>query len=133
LVLAFLALPLVVLGLRCFGLRRVQARLQQGLSRPLRSDDQRTGLDQARATAHLVQVAARHGFFRPTCLAQSLVLWWLLRRQELAGELRIGVKPEPDRLEAHAWVEFQGLALNDNEDVSQRFAPFPREISPRTA
>jgi hypothetical protein len=133
LVQAFLALPLVALGLRCFGLRRLQANLQRGPAMPLGSDYRRTDLDRARATARLVQVAARHGPFRPTCLPQSLVLWWLLRRQRLAGELHIGVRPEPNRLEAHAWVEFQGLVLNDSENVARRFAPFPREIRPRTA
>jgi hypothetical protein len=130
---AFLGLPLVALLLRCFGLRRVQARLQQGPAKHLGSDDRRTGLDRARATARLVQVAARHGLFRPTCLPQSLVLWWLLRRQRLTGKLHIGVRPEPNRLEAHAWVEFQGLVLNDSEDVARRFAPFPREIRPWAA
>jgi hypothetical protein len=130
---AFLALPLVALGLRCFGLRRLQARLQQGPAMRLGSDNRRTNLDRARATARLVQVAARHDPFLPTCLPQSLVLWWLVRRQGLAGELRIGVRPGPSRLEAHAWVEFQGLVLSDSEDVARRFAPFPREIRPRTA
>ena len=100
---------------------------------PLGSDERRTDLDRARATARLVQAAARYGLFRPTCLPQSLVLWWLLRRQGLAGELRIGVRPEPSRLEAHAWVEFQGQPLNDGADVARRFAPFPREIIPPAA
>lgn len=133
LVQASLALPLVALGLRCFGLRRLQARLQQGPPILLRSDDRRTDLDRAWATARLVQAAARYGLFRLNCLPQSLVLWWLLRRQGLPGELHIGVRPEPSRLEAHAWVELQGLVLNDSEDVARRFAPFPREIRPRTA
>ena len=100
---------------------------------PLGSDERRTDLDRARATARLVQAAARYGLFRPTCLPQSLVLCWLLRRQGLAGELRIGVRPEPSRLEAHAWVEFQGRPLNDGADVARRFAPFPREIIPPAA
>jgi hypothetical protein len=130
---AFLALPLVALGLRCWGFRRLQTRLQQVPPESPRSDDRRADLDQARVTARLVQVAARYGLFRPTCLPQSLALWWLLRRQGLGGELRIGVRPEPSRLEAHAWVEFQGHALNDGADVAQRFAPFPREIMPPAA
>ena len=118
---AFLALPLVALGLRCWGFRRLQARLNQRVARAPHSSVLVAELDQARATARLVQAAARYGLFRPTCLPQSLVLWWLLRRQGLAADLRIGVKPEPNRLEAHAWVEFQGQALNDGADVARRF------------
>ena len=127
---AFLALPLVALGLRCWGLRRLHARLNQGLALAPHSSALKSDLDQARATARLVQAAARYGLFRPTCLPRSLVLWWLLRRQGLAGELRIGVKPEASRLEAHAWVEFQGAVLNDSADVHLRFAPFKEEIIP---
>jgi hypothetical protein len=125
---AFLALPLVALGLRCWGFRRLQARLTQGAARALHSSALKSDLDQARATARLVQAAARYVLFRPSCLPQSLVLWWLLRRQGLAGELRIGVNPLEGRLEAHAWVEFQGHILNDCEDVHLRFAPFPGSI-----
>jgi hypothetical protein len=131
---AFLAFPLVVLGLRCFGLRRLQARLPQGPVRTTSSGDGQAGWDQARATARLVEVAARYCLFQPTCLRRSLVLWWLLRRQGLAAKLHIGVNlPEQNRLEAHAWVEYQGQVVNDSEDVSRRFAPFPREILPQPA
>jgi hypothetical protein len=131
LVQAFLALPLVSLGLRWFGLCWFQAMLQQFLPKTSCEDERGADLDQARATARLVRAAARYVFFRPTCLPQSIVLWWLLRRQGLGGDLRIGVKPEPSYLEAHAWVEFQGQPLNDSADVAWRFAPFPLEASPR--
>lgn len=127
---AFLALPLVALGLRWWGFGRIQARLHQGAALARHSSALKSDLDQARATARLVTAAARYSPFRPTCLPQSLVLWWLLRRQGLAGELRIGVRPEPGRLEAHAWVEFQGQPLNDGADVARRFAPFPQIIPP---
>jgi hypothetical protein len=127
---ALLALPLVALGLRCWGFRRLQARLNQGAALALQSPAIKSDMDQARATARMVRTAACHNLFRPTCLPQSLVLWWLLRRQGLAGELHIGVRPEASRLEAHAWVEFQGQPLNDGADVGRRFAPFSREIIP---
>jgi len=131
LVQAFLALPLVALGLRCWGFRRLQAGLQQVPPESPRSDDRRADLDQARVTARLVQVAARYGLFRPTCLPQSLALWWLLRRQGIGADLRIGVTPKEGRLEAHAWVEFMGVALNDQDDVHERFAPFHAAITPK--
>ncbi len=56
-------------------------------------------------------------------LAQTRV-WWLLRRQGVASELRIGVRKEQGRFEAHAWVEREGVALNDGSDVNVRFAAF---------
>jgi hypothetical protein len=34
-------------------------------------------------------------------------------------------------LEAHAWVEFHGVILNDSQDVHLRFPPFNRAIIPQ--
>ncbi len=35
-----------------------------------------------------------------------------------------GVRKEQGRFEAHAWVEREGVALNDGSDVNVRFAAF---------
>ena len=129
---AFLALPLVALGVRGFGLRPIQAILVN--PRPLDhnpdEDSQELLLPRACAIARIVAIAARHGLWRPKCLTQSLVLWWFLRRRKIDGDLRIGVQPKGDRLEAHAWVTFQGVVLNDGDDVHLRFAPFAKPIIP---
>jgi hypothetical protein len=73
-----------------------------------------------------VRLAAFYGPYRANCLEQSLVIWWILRRQGLGCELRIGVRKQGSHFEAHAWVECQGVALNEENDVYQRFAPFNR-------
>jgi hypothetical protein len=128
---AVLALPLVALGVRGFGLRPVQTIMAN--LHPLEPTlDEDTGrlLLRAYAMARMVKIAARYGFWRPKCLAQSLVLWWFLRRRKIGADLRIGVQPEGDRLEAHAWVTFQGVVLNDADDVHLRFAPFTKPIIP---
>lgn len=83
----------------------------------------------AQATARMVEVAARHNPFRLLCLPRSLALWWLLRRQGIGADLRIGVTPNERGLEAHAWVEYKGVALNDQDDVHERFAPFDAAIT----
>ena len=61
---------------------------------------------------------------------QSLALWWLLRRQGIASDLRLGMRKDASRFEAHAWVEYLGRVLNDRNDVHRRFAPFDRAIVP---
>ena len=129
---AFLALPLVALGVRGFGLRPIHAILANPhpLEPTLDEDTGRLLLLRACAIARILKIAARHGLWRPKCLTQSLVLWWFLRRQKIDGDLRIGVQPKGGRLEAHAWVTFQGVVLNDADDVHQRFAPFAKPIIP---
>ena len=58
-----------------------------------------------------------------TCLSRSLALCWFLRRQGVAAEVQLGVRPRPGGLEAHAWVVWQGAVLNDSPDVAQRYTP----------
>ena len=124
--------PLMGLGLRCLGFRRWQAVLARFTppARSCRTHDpvQREG--QVRRLAALVQTALRWTPASPTCLHRSLTLWWLLRCRGIDGELRIGVRKVGDRLVAHAWVEFQGVVLNDREDVTVVYTPFDRAIEP---
>ena len=60
---------------------------------------------------------------RALCLEQSLVLYYLLRRQGVDVKYQQGVQPHP--FQAHAWVEYQGEPLNDVEEHAQRFTRFP--------
>lgn len=51
------------------------------------------------------------GPWRPTCLANALVLYRLLREQGDPAELVIGLPVEAITHEAHAWVELNGEDL----------------------
>jgi hypothetical protein len=83
---------------------------------------------EARAIAEIVALAARHTPFRTTCLPRSLALRCLLQRRGIESELRIGVRKSADALEAHAWIEHRGEPLIDDEAITQRFAPFERQV-----
>jgi hypothetical protein len=105
------------------GFRRCQAvlaRLPRGRVRSW-TDDEACAC--AARTARLVALAARHGPTRSACLAQTLVLWALLRRRGIDAELRIGVAKTAARLDAHAWVEVRGRAVSGDGDVPGRFRP----------
>ena len=60
------------------------------------------------------------------CLARALTTQVIMGRYGLSGQLRIGVaKTERGKLEAHAWVEYQGrVAIGNLQDLS-RFIPLP--------
>lgn len=73
--------------------------------------------------AELVEVAARHHVLRPTCLRKALVLYALLAGKGIPAALVLGVARPPSGVEAHAWVEVQGIRLGSHE--SERFAPLP--------
>ena len=119
-------LPLFWLGLRLAGLQRFQAWLDRS---PVA---QRTPLTQPEAAALGVAVnrAANHILGPANCLTRSLLLRWLLRRFGTASDLRIGVCFEQGKLAAHAWVEKDGIPVNDRPEVVARFAAFDQPVAP---
>ena len=119
-------LPLFWLGLRLAGLRRFQAWLDRS---PVA---QRTPLTRAEAAALGVAVnrAANHLLGPASCLTRSLLLRWLLRRYSTASDLRIGVCFEEGKLAAHAWVEIDGIPVNDCPEAVARFASFEQPVAP---
>jgi hypothetical protein len=123
-------LPLVSLSLRWRGFRATQSSLQQLLSM---ADSERGSAPlperAAPLTAHLVNSADRHGWIHSSCLAKSLTLWWLLERQGIESHLRIGIRKENEMFEAHAWVERDGIALNEPEEHHRHYAAFDTALS----
>ena len=130
LVQAFLALPLMGLGLRLLGVRRLQTLLSNCPLRQPGGALEEKIFPVAQRQARYVEVAARYGLYRATCLPRSLALWWLLRCHGLEANLRIGVKLVDKGLAAHAWVELQGQPLNEVPDVHQHFSAFAQAIAP---
>jgi hypothetical protein len=113
-------MPLFWLGLRVFGLPRFQAQLQRGKA----IDGQSMSLSDIQTLGELVNIAARHTLGPRTCLTRSLLLGWLLRRRGVESQLRIGVRLTKGVLDAHAWVECDGIPVNDQPDVGTQFASF---------
>src|SRR5882762_5058315 len=106
---AMLLLPLVSLSLRWRGFRATQTMLERLTSNGSGGDDSPEITKRAARTAHMVSVADQCGLLRFSCLAKSLTLWWLLQRQGIAADLRIGIKKEKETFTAHAWVERNGM------------------------
>lgn len=124
-------LPAVALALRMRGLRWVQARLRLGEPTP------GTGVGDvglARRIAWCVYAGAAHGPWPANCLQRSVVTLWYLKRRQIEGQLRIGVRRGTDgRLDFHAWVEHDGHVINDEPDVRRRYATFDRAVEPAGA
>jgi hypothetical protein len=76
----------------------------------------------------MVRAAEHHGLTRSTCLEESLALWYLLGRQNIDSRIRIGVRKQAGKFEAHAWVEYEGAALNQSEELHRHYSPFESEL-----
>ena len=118
------------LGLRVFGFRRWKEFVER------RAEHANGGTAQPRICAvsaeRIVQLgaaAARNLPFKTNCLEQSLVLWPLLRRRGFPAELRFGARKDAGKFEAHAWVELNGEALNNDSEENRGFVPFDGAVA----
>ena len=126
---AVVLLPLVTLSLRWRGFGRTQASLKLILSNAHPEHEPGLVSRDAAVTAHMVNAADRHGLIHSSCLAKSLTLWWLLSRQGISSHLRIGIRKEEEKFEAHAWVERDGAALNEPDEHHHHYAAFDAAFS----
>ena len=117
--------PLVAVMLRCIGLRRVQALLERA-ELPACEAGEVAHADAVHRMARVFAAAARCAPGGARCLPKALALQWLLRGRRIATQLRIGVRKEGDRLQAHAWLEHRGEPLLEDREVHERFAAFER-------
>lgn len=125
---ALVLLPTAALGLRLFGLTRLNEMASRWFASRQSEAPALDSTARARVIARLVQIAARSGLYRGNCLTQSLTLLWLLQREGIPSELRIGVRKDAGELEAHAWVEVSGIPINDGDDVRTRYRPFDQLV-----
>jgi hypothetical protein len=81
-------------------------------------------MEDAKRIALAVSRAAEFGFFRPRCLVRSMALRSMLNRAGIDGAtVRVGVQLVNERFSAHAWVEYGGQIVGDNEASVGRFVP----------
>lgn len=130
---AMLLLPFNAMVLQTLGFRRAMIVLTwigelRSVDRPHAMDGETDFYGQAQETARLVSIAAYRGSYAGNCLKRSMTLWFLLRRQGIEGELRIGTRKADGKFEAHAWVEYRGRVLNDTVDVGERYTAFKRNF-----
>jgi hypothetical protein len=126
---AAVLLPVVSLSLKMRGFRATQKFLLRSIP-PTRHASQENSIhimhdtEQAELTSRMVNSATRHIWRASTCLEKSLALWSLLGRQGIASELRIGARKPNGKFEAHAWVERDGVAINEPQQEHRHYATF---------
>jgi hypothetical protein len=118
-----LLLVKVSLGLRGFGKTQewLQARLQRNRLVVSKSATNTNIMDR---TCRMVRAADHYVILRTCCLEQSLTLWYLLGVQGISASVRIGIPKQTEPFEAHAWVEHEGVALNQLEEPHKHYQPF---------
>ncbi|HEY1470838.1 MAG TPA: lasso peptide biosynthesis B2 protein [Candidatus Acidoferrum sp.] len=122
-------LPFVKMSLHTRGYKKTQAWLQKRLEgRNVSVPESGSRRELVHKTCLMVRAAEHHGLTRSTCLEESLALWYLLGRQNIDSRIRIGVRKQAGKFEAHAWVEYEGAALNQSEELHRHYSPFESEL-----
>ena len=58
--------------------------------------------------------------------------WWVLRWKGVPTEVCIGMQLSPDGAAAHAWLEYEGIPVNDLPDIALRYPiQYDGELKPR--
>lgn len=115
--------PVVQIWLRCSSFRTCQRQLLALAGKLPRVPTSGTGRETAEELAQITDFAnQRYALRKSACLVRSLVLQYLLARHGLESVIRLGVRSVNDRREFHAWVEYQGQALNEDVPPSETFA-----------
>ena len=126
---AAILLPWLRWSLRLRGYSKTFASLHKRVPPAAKETENRPGEpEEVRAACRMVIAALRYSLLQYTCLEESLTLWYLLRKQGIAAYLRIGVRKENEKFEAHAWVEHRGEALNQDEAMHRHYAAFEQDL-----
>jgi hypothetical protein len=126
---AVVLLPLLTVSLRVRGFGATQRFLQKFIT-PKKNVLPVTAFGSCAAlTSRMVLAAARNSPIPSSCLERSLSLWWLLARQGMTTQFRIGVRKDGEKFAAHAWVECDGAAIGEPESSHLHYAAFAEEMS----
>jgi len=80
--------------------------------------------------ARLAQTRVKRNFrVAGTCLVRSLTLWAMLMRRGVVTELRVGVRRLEGKIEAHAWLEFAGVPINDEASLVGTYSAYDKPLA----
>jgi transglutaminase superfamily protein len=111
-------LPLASIGLAMFGWRRLKVILQR-----ISSAESSPNEIQQRA-ARITNAVGRRMPIPATCLQRSVTLWWTLGRRNIDSRVVMGIRKDKSDFHAHAWVEVDGVVINDQPNLRQNFVVF---------
>ena len=92
--------------------------------RPLDKREESTVVNYRR----MITLASRYHLITANCLPKSLALKWMLEKENIDSELKLGLNLDKNNFHGHAWLQRNEIVLNDNHDVALRY-PLEQEIS----
>ena len=63
------------------------------------------------------------------CLVRSLTLWTMLLRRGVSTDLRVGFRKRNEKIEGHAWLEHEGVPINEAISETLTYQPYARPMN----
>lgn len=127
-----LLLPVIHVALLLLGYHRLRGVMDNLI--PLKPIDKPFSeteiLQRGQKITRMVSFAAQHGFNEASCLRRSLLVWGYLLREGIQSDICFGVRMSNRKLEAHAWIEYNRVIVNDSVDVHERFRTLDEVLPP---
>ncbi len=125
-----MALPCCIwVGFRLIGVGRTQALVRRwatGRNQRDTTGDGRLGIRNARRAQRII---LRNTGVSRHCLVRSLTLWTMLQKRGIATDLRVGFRKRDGRVEGHAWLEYQGVPINESLAEAQSYIPYDQPVT----
>ena len=120
--------PVVIAtGAWIFGVPRIQGALRRWSSNAQPAPANPQGIiHDARRAQRIVRMLTGLG---GNCLIRSLTLWTILLRRGLATDLRVGFRKRDNRIEGHAWLEYEGTPINEALRETLTYQPYDRPMN----
>jgi len=62
------------------------------------------------------------------CLAISTAHWWLMKKRGIEVQLKFGMKKQNEKLAAHSWLEYNGVAFSKDMVINKKYTAFETAI-----
>jgi hypothetical protein len=127
---ALILQPAISCGFKLIGVTRTQSCLRRWASTQTQQELFRLQPKRGITLALWAQrLAKRKRGGEGTCLIRSLALWATLLRRGVETQLRVGLRSNEGKVEAHAWLEFAGEPINESVGVVRTYQAYPRPMS----
>jgi hypothetical protein len=62
------------------------------------------------------------------CLAICTTYWWLMKKQGITTHLKFGMLKQNGKLQAHAWLEYNGKIFAEHPAIANKYTAFNTAI-----